>query len=100
MTRIVRGSIGVVLVGLLMESMLLLVVQKVIDVCSLLFVCFVVFHMFFFAIGSLFIWDAKSGALVKQLGSESSATISCVAWNPNGNQVIATDRKSKIVVFE
>ena len=51
--------------------------------------------------GSLFIWDTiENGNLVKQLGSESSATISCVSWNPTGHQVASTDRKSKLVLWE
>jgi len=50
--------------------------------------------------GSLFIWNVESGALVKQLGSESNATISAVAWNPNGLQLCSTDRKSRIVLWE
>jgi autophagy-related protein 16 len=50
--------------------------------------------------GSLFIWNVESGALVKQLGSESNATISAVAWNPNGLQLSSTDRKSRIVLWE
>lgn len=50
--------------------------------------------------GSLFIWNAQDAKLVKQLGSESSACISSVAWSPTGHQVIATDRKSKLIVFE
>ncbi len=50
--------------------------------------------------GSLFIWNVESGALVKQLGSESNATISAVAWSPNGLQVCSTDRKSHVVLWE
>ena len=50
--------------------------------------------------GSLFIWDIESGKLTKQLGSDSNATISGVAWNPNGMQLASTDRKSKCVLWE
>lgn len=50
--------------------------------------------------GSLFIWDVEKGTLCKQLGSESNATISGVAWSPTGTQLVTTDRKSKCVIWE
>ncbi len=50
--------------------------------------------------GSLFIWDIETGNVAKQLGTESNATISAVAWNPNGLQLATTDRKSKCMLWE
>jgi autophagy-related protein 16 len=50
--------------------------------------------------GSLFVWDVEKGTLEKELGSDSNATISCVAWNPNGMQLASTDRKARCILWE
>ncbi len=94
MRRIARVSTGVARAGPLMASSLQPVVPKVMVVCC----AAGEWHSLGLS-GSLFVWDVKDGTLAKQLGSESSATISCVAWNPDGASLLATDRKSKLITF-
>lgn len=49
--------------------------------------------------GAVFIWDAKTAALEKKLVKGHSTAVLCVCWNPNGTQLVSSDKGGNVQIW-